>query len=114
MKILKKLLTFLIILGLINHITYFIINFTVALTAGGQAVDSSSIVDGHYYILNHGKYIEVDQTIWKINNFLEMGLFIMWPVIIISLLGHKVLNWFEKKKCKKFDFHHTIFFFKRI
>lgn len=98
MKILKKLLTFLIILGLINHMTYFIINFTIALTAGGQAVDSSSIIDGHFYISNHGKYIEVDPTIWKINNIQEMGLFIMWPVIIISLIGYKVLDWFEEKE----------------
>jgi hypothetical protein len=54
----------------------------VALIIGGDAI-SGKIIDGHFFVSQHGRLTEVSPAIFRYSRFHAFSQFVTWPIAII-------------------------------
>ena len=66
----------------------FALFFGVALALGGDAVNGT-VRDGHYYLMNHGKYTEVSRAVFRYSMVHTISVFVSFPLAwIASVRGY--------------------------
>jgi hypothetical protein len=89
---LRNLAALLFPLGLLNFLTF----FCVAAANGGDAINGK-IVDGKYFLGNHGQFTETSQafytySLWHVRSlFLTVPLTFIGGLILFSLIKSQVL-----------------------
>lgn len=75
----KTLCGFVIALGILNFLTFAII----ATRLGGDAVNGR-IENGHYFLLSHGKKIEVSENVFNYSLIHTFSVWITHPLAIVA------------------------------
>jgi hypothetical protein len=65
-----------------------------SLDLGGNAL-SGGVHDGHYFVANHGRSVEVTPEEWEHSRLHTLSIFVTQPLLLISL-GY--LAWSMKKR----------------
>ena len=71
----------------------FLVFWIVAVSIGGDAF-SGKVVNGHYFVSNHGRLTEVSPTVWRYSRIHTVSVWITHPVGIfvgggLMLLGQR-------------------------
>lgn len=76
-----------IALALVNFVSYVLI----AAQLGGDAINGLAR-DGHYYLMSHGAYTEVSETVFTYSRWHAYSLWCTHPLGMLAMLWHGVLK----------------------
>lgn len=66
-------------MGILNFLVFVVI----AIAIGGDAVNGR-IVDGHFYVANHGRLTEVSQAVYTYSLWHVRSIFVTHPLAILT------------------------------
>jgi hypothetical protein len=73
-------------IALLAIVAFAVVNFVLLITATPTGSALAGRRDGnHYFLVNHGERVEVDQATWEARRSEEIALLITFPVVILAI-----------------------------